>query len=176
MDQHTPTTTRPPLESLACVDHRCELYGQTGQGKLTVRKVYGQAGNRFVRCTCCGAEFSERKATALWNTKVSEGRAIAVAEHLGEGCSLKGTARLAKVDVSVVRRLNRKGAEHGEAWHDERAQDLRLEALEADERHGYAQDKRQPQWEAERMDPVSKFVVSHVQGPAAWRTLRAWCC
>ena len=38
-------------------------------------------------------------------------------------------------------------------------------ALEADERHGYAQDKSQPQWEAEVIDPVSKFVVSHVQGP-----------
>src|SRR5205814_2484039 len=33
-----------------------------------------------------------------------------------------------------------------------------------DERHGYAQDKGQPQWEAEVIDPVSKFVVSHVQG------------
>src|SRR5258707_15551845 len=27
-----------------------------------------------------------------------------------------------------------------------------------------AQDKGQPQWEAEVIDPVSKFVVSHVQG------------
>lgn len=165
MDTNTPTTARPPLETLACVDHRCALYGQTGQGNLTVRKVYGQDALRFLRCTCCGAEFSERKATALWNTKVSEARAVAVAEHLGEGCSLKATARLAKVDLSVVRRLNRQVAEHGEALHDERAQDLRVEALEADERHGYAHDKGQPQWEAELIDPVSKFVVSHVQGP-----------
>lgn len=87
-----------------------------------------------------------------------------MAEHLGEGCSLKATARLAKVDVSVVRRLNRKVAEHAEAWHEERAQGLVVEALEADERHGYAHDKGQPQWEAELIDPVSKFVVSHVQG------------
>lgn len=165
MDTKTPTITRPPLESLACIDHRCDLYGQAGQGNLTVRKVYGQDAIRFVRCTCCGAEFSERKATALWNTKVSEAKAVAVAEHLGEGCSLKATARLVKVDVSVVRRLNRKVAEHGEAWHDERAQGLTVEALEADERHGYAHDKGQPQWEAELIDPVSKFVVSHAQGP-----------
>ena len=33
-----------------------------------------------------------------------------------------------------------------------------------DERHGYVQDKSHPQWEAEVIDPVSKFVVAHVQG------------
>lgn len=49
-------------------------------------------------------------------------------------------------------------------FHDERVQDLEVVALEADERHGYAQDKSQPQWEAEVIDPVSKFVVSHGQG------------
>jgi IS1 family transposase len=53
---------------------------------------------------------------------------------------------------------------HAEAFHDKRVQDLEGVALEADERHGYAQDKGQPQWEAEVIDPVSKFVVSHVQG------------
>jgi IS1 family transposase len=100
----------------------------------------------------------------LWNTKVTEDKAIAVAEHLAEGCSLKATARLAKVHPSVVRRLNRAVGLHAEAFHAERVHDLDVVALEADERHGYAHDKRQPQWEAEVIDPVSKFVVSHVQG------------
>lgn len=129
-----------------------------------MRKTYGQEGIRYLRCQCCGMEFSERKESALWNTKVSEARAVAVAEHLSEGCSLKATARLVKVDPSVVRRLNRKVAEHAEAFHDKRVQDLTVETLEADERHGYAQDKDHPQWEAELIDPVSKFIVSHIQG------------
>src|SRR5574341_726041 len=154
MDTQTPTPTRPPLGSLACVDHRCDLNGQIGQGNLTIRKVYGQDAIRFLRCQCCGAEFSERKTTALWNTKVSEDKAIAVAEHLGEGCSLKATARLVKVNASVVRRLNGKLGEHGAAFHDERVQHLDIEALEGDERHGYAQDKGHPMWEAELIDPV----------------------
>jgi IS1 family transposase len=140
------------------------LYGQKGQDSLTVRKTYGKDGIRYLRCCCCGAEFSERKQTALWNTKVTEDKAIAVADHLAEGCSLKATARLAKVHPSVVRRLNRKVGDHAEAFHDERVQALEVIALEADERHGYAQDKSQPQWEAEVIDPVSKFVISHVQG------------
>ena len=164
MNKHNQPEERPLLETLACVNERCELCGRKGQSNLTVRKVYGQDGLRYLRCQCCGAEFSERKNTALWNTKVAEARAVSVAEHLGEGCSLKATARLARVDFSVVQRLKRKVGEHGEAFHNERVKDLKVRALEGDERHGYAHDKSQPQWEAELIDPESKFVVSHVQG------------
>jgi IS1 family transposase len=73
-------------------------------------------------------------------------------------------AGLVKVHPSIVTRLNRKVGTHAEAFHDERVQALEVVALEADERHGYAHDKSQPQWEAEVIDPVSKLVVSHVQG------------
>jgi IS1 family transposase len=164
MNTKTLTNPRPQLETLACVNEHCELYGQAGQNNLTVRKTYGKDGIRYLWCHKCGAEFSERKNTALWNTKVSEEKAVSVAEHLAEGCSLKATARLAKVHPSVVTRLNRKVGSHARAFHDERVRNLEVVALEADERHGYAQDKSQPQWEAEVIDPVSKFVVSHVQG------------
>lgn len=158
------TQTRPQLETLACVNERCESYGQVGRHNLTIRKIYGKDQIRYLRCRCCGAEFSERKQTALWNTKVAEEKAVSVAEHLAEGCSLKATARLAKVHPSVVTRLNRKVGRHAEAFHDERVQGVKVVALEADERHGYAQDKSQSQWEAEVIDPMSKFVIAHVQG------------
>lgn len=164
MKTNSPTKTRPPLETLACVNEGCTLYGQTGQDNLTVRKIYGKDGIRYLRCRCCGAEFSERKQTALWNTKVTEEKAVAVADHLAEGCSLKATARLTGVHPSVVRRLNEKVGNHAEAFHEDRVHNLHVVALEADERHGYAHDKSQPQWEAEVIDPESKFVVSQVQG------------
>ena len=96
------TQTRPPIETLACVNERCEWYGQAGQHNLTVRKRYGQDGIRYLRCGACGAEFSERKHTALWNTKVAEAKAVSVAEHLAEGCSLSATARLARVHPSCL--------------------------------------------------------------------------
>ncbi len=146
------------------MNQRCELYGQAGQQNLTVRKVYGKDQIRYLRCRICRAEFSERKNPALWNTKVPEAKAVAVGEHLSEGCSLKGTARLVKVDPSVVRRLNQRLGEHGEAFHDEKVQEVEVEALTADERSGYVKDKGQPAWEAELMDPVSKFVLGHEQG------------
>src|SRR5258708_39829173 len=78
MNTNTPTKLRPPLETLACVNERCELYGQVGQPNLRVRKTYGQDGLRYLRCGLCGAEFSERKNTALWNTKVAEAKAVSV--------------------------------------------------------------------------------------------------
>lgn len=156
--------TRSPLHSLACVNARCELYGQAGQRNLIVRKVYGKDAIRYLRCRVCRAEFSERKNTALWNTKVCEAKAVAIGEHLAEGCSLKGTARLVQVDPSTVRRLNQRLGAHGQAFHDERVHDIQVQTLAADERHGYVADKGEPAWEAELMDPASKFVLSHVQG------------
>jgi IS1 family transposase/transposase-like protein len=140
------------------------LYGQAGQSNLKVRKVYGQDEIRYLRCSACGSEFSERKNTALWNSKVSEAKALAVAEHLSEGCSHKATARLVRVDPSTVRRLNSRLGAHGEAYHDERVQGIQVAALEGDERHGYAANKKQQVWEAELIDPTSKFIISHVQG------------
>ena len=164
MSKPNPTSTRPPLETLACVNGECKHYGQRGHDNLIVRKVYGKDKIRYLRCRSCQSEFSERKGSALWNTKVSEQQAEAVAAHLGEGCSLAATTRLVKVDRSVVSRLNHRLRKHGQGFHETHARQLSVIALQADERHGYAGDKGQPCWEAEVIDPVSKFVVSHVQG------------
>jgi transposase-like protein len=89
------------------------MYGQKWQGNLRVRKVYGQDGIRYLRCSECQEEFSERKNTALWNSKIPEEQAISVAEHLAERCSFKGTARLVGVDPETVRRLNKRVGRHG---------------------------------------------------------------
>ena len=158
--------TRPPLESLACVNPECELYGQTGADNLVVRKTYGPPPQiRYLRCRNCREEFSERRNTALWNCKIPEKKAVSVCEHLSEGSSIKGTARLVRVDPETVRRLNKRSGQHGQQYHAEKAQALPLENLQGDERHGFAGGKEQPVWEAELLDPESKFVVSHVQGP-----------
>lgn len=156
--------TRPPLASLACVNEFCDLYGQKDQGNLCIRKVYGQARIRYLKCRLCQQEFSERKGTALWNVKIDEAKAISIAEHLAEGCSFKGTARLVKVDPETVRRLNRKLGQHSRQFHDERVWDVAVSSLQADERWGFACNKQNLVWEAELIDPASKFVVAHEQG------------
>ena len=161
------------MESLACVNPDCDLYGQKGNDNLTIRKVYGQDQIRYLRCRTCQQEFSERKNTALWNSKIAEAKAISVAEHLAEGCSLKGTARLVKVDPGTVRRLNGKVGRHGQQYHEQEVQDVAVTELQADERHGFAGNKQQPAWEAELMDPKSKFILAHVQGARDEELIRA---
>ena len=120
---------RPEISSLACVVPECELYGQAGKGNLRVRKVYGQDKIRYLRCSCCAQEFSERKNTALWNTKIPEARAIEVSRQLAEGTSMKGTARLTHTS-----RVTRKLGDHGMAFHEQTAQTLEIDVLEMDVR------------------------------------------
>ncbi|MFO7681144.1 MAG: hypothetical protein R6X34_13940 [Chloroflexota bacterium] len=67
-----------------------------------------------------------------------------IAECLGDGCSIKSTARLVKVDPSTVRRLNGKAGKHGQQYHEQEVQDVCVTALQADERHGFAGSKQQP--------------------------------
>ncbi len=119
---------------------------------------------RFLRCKRCGSEFGERKGTALWNMKVLEAKAVSVAEHLSEGCSQESTARLADVDISMVQRLNKAVGKHGRLFHEERVTDIEVEALQADERHGFSETKGQAAWEAEVMDPKGKLILAYEQG------------
>mgnify|MGYP003578109032 CR=1 FL=1 len=73
---------RPDLATLACVNSECQYYGQSGLDNLSIRKVYGRDGIRLLRCGSCQDEFSERRGTALFNTKLSEPKAIHVIDHL----------------------------------------------------------------------------------------------
>jgi IS1 family transposase/transposase-like protein len=152
-------SARPLLDHLACVNPECISYGMTLQSNLTVRKIYGADQIRYLRCSHCGEEFSERKNTALWNCKIPEARAISVAEHLSEGNSLKSTSRLTRTTVGTVRRIALKSGRHGKQFHQEQAQSLACKTLEMDERHGYVEDKTQQMWDAVTLDPASKFIV-----------------
>ena len=173
MSNKNQKTTRPPLTTLACVNPDCELHGQAGQDNLIVRKVYGKDQMRYRRCRECREEFSERKGTALWNTKIPEAKAVSVSEHLAEGCSQASISRLVKVDKSTVRRLTCRVGQHAEVFHDEQVQDVAVDVIQADERHGFAGNKQRPMWEAEIMDPESKLVLSYRVGPRNESLIRA---
>lgn len=106
---------RPDLDTLACVNTECPFFRQTSQGNLVVRKRCGHDAIRLLRCRTCCEEFSERRGTALFNTKMSEAKAVIVIEHLDEGCSVRATARLTKVCKETVARLLRVSGRHTEA-------------------------------------------------------------
>ena len=157
--------TRPPLESLACTNDKCELYGQPNKDNLYIRKMIGKENNiRYLRCRTCQEEFSERKNTPLWRSKIPESRAVSIAEHLSEGNGTKATARLTRSAECTVERLGKRLGEHGEAYHHAHVHGLESDALQADERHGFAGNKKTAAWEAEVLDPQSKLVVAYRVG------------
>jgi transposase-like protein len=116
---------RPDLTTLACVNAECQLFGRTREGNLAIRKVYGHDRMRLLRCRACGEECSERRGTALFTTKLPEPTAEEVINHLDEGCSVRGTARLVKVCQETVARLIRVSGRHAERLHEQHVRDLR---------------------------------------------------
>src|SRR5919201_1122812 len=80
---------RPDLTTLACVNPECQMFRRPAGGHLVMRKVYGHDHIRLLRCRTCGEEFSERRGSALFNTKLPEAKAEDVSNHLGEGCSVR---------------------------------------------------------------------------------------
>jgi transposase-like protein len=121
---------RPDLDTLACGNAACQLFRRAGARNLVIRKVYGQDRLRLLRCRHCGEEFSERRGTALCNTKLPEPKAEEVINHLGEGCSVRATARLVQVATETVARLLRVTGRHAERFHDQHVQGLTPRALE----------------------------------------------
>jgi transposase-like protein len=153
---------RPDLDTLACVNPACHLFRHAGPGNLVIRKVYGRDGMRLLRCRTCCEEFSERRGSALFNTKLPEATAEDVINHLGEGCSVRATARLVQVSKETVARLLRVSGRHAERLHDQHVHDLRPLALEFDEQGSFVKKSK-------------NAVRSMSEGrPATCGTIRLW--
>jgi transposase-like protein len=133
---------RPDLATLACVNPECQLFGRTDEANLAVRKVSGHDQIRLLRCRTCGEEFSERRGSALFNTKLPEAKAEEVINHLGEGWSVRATARLVKVGQETGARLVRVSGRHAERWHDRHVRDLRPMAWEFDEQWSFVKKSK----------------------------------
>lgn len=107
---------------------------------------------------------SERKNTALFGTKISEQKAVSVAEHLSEGVSTKGTSRLVGVSAEAIRRLRTNLGDYARDFHDEYVQEIEAPAVQMDERYGYVGSKGEPFWEATALEPQSRLLIGFVGG------------
>jgi transposase-like protein len=154
---------RPDLDTLACVNAECQHFRQTGQGNLVVRKTYGHDELRLLRCRRCGEEFSERRGTALFNTKVSEAKASDVIDHLVEGCSVSATARLTKVCKATVARLLRVSGRHTERSHDQQVRGVTPRAVEFDEQWAFVKKSKSAVERMKPQRPVTSGII------ARWR-------
>src|SRR5262245_10381021 len=128
---------RPDLDTLACVNAECQLLRRPGANHLVVRKVYGHDRIRLLRCRPCGEECSERRGTALFNTKLPEATAEDVINHLDPGCSVRATARLVQVATETGARLVRVAGRHAQRFHAQPVHGLTPKALEFDARWSF---------------------------------------
>ena len=107
------------LSRFCCQRPGCRLYGQRGQGNLTVCARYGAGGqHRLLYCRACKYRFSEHKSTPLFNSRLPRDKLLAALKHLADGCGVRQTARLVGVDKDTVGRLARAAGQHAQRLHD----------------------------------------------------------
>ena len=150
-------------------------FGHPQPGNLVIRKRYGKDGLRLLRCRSCREEFSERRGTALFNTKVSEAKATEIIDHLDEGCSVRSTSRLTKTAKETVARLLKVSGRHAQRLHDQPVQNLTPRAVQFDEQWSFCKKKQKrcrdeesheagDLWDHTAIAADSKLMVSLVVG------------
>ncbi len=108
------------LARFCCQNVDCADYGKRGHGNLTVPMRYGAHQRRLLRCRTCKARFSERKGTPLFDSRLPEDKALSVLEHLAEGCGVRKTGRLVRVNKNTVVRYSLRAGDHARQLHEER--------------------------------------------------------
>jgi transposase-like protein len=73
----------------------------------------------MLRCRTCRARFSERKGTPLVDSRLPPEKVESVLEHIAEGCGVRQTGRLCRVNRTTVGRYSRLAGAHAQQLHDE---------------------------------------------------------
>ena len=132
------------LAHLACPNPDCAAYGQRGAGNLWLHGWSGSGRRlRCLRCATCGTDFSERANTPLFGLRTPEDKLVAIAEHLADGCGVRGTARLCKVSRNTVLRFTQRFGKHAELFHDLQVRHLDPKRIQPDEAWSFVGKKRQ---------------------------------
>ena len=108
------------LSRFCCLNSDCPDYGKRGAGNLTVPHRYGpDKARRMLRCRACKARFSERKGTPLFDARLPPETVESVLEHVAEGCGVRQTGRLCRVNPNTVARYSRIAGGHAKDLHDD---------------------------------------------------------
>ena len=175
-----------PVSELCCVNPDCVDQGREGLGNIVLRRGKGSGRWRILRCRTCRREFSERKGTALWHSRMPPDKAIDIAQHLAEGCGIRKTSRLAGASKDGVTNLARRLGLHARALHNDRVHDVKVQEAQFDEKWAFVGKKQKhcdpadpadaacgDQWDHTAIDVQSRFVVSLEVGKRDRETVEA---
>ena len=90
-------------------------------------------GQQRYRCLTCGVTFIEPKIKTLDTMTLAEDKALAVLQHLIEGCSVRSTERLTGVHRDTILSLLAVAGRKCEALMLERINGLQVRDVECDE-------------------------------------------
>ena len=167
------------LSRFCCQNSQCPKHGKRGAGNLTVTSRYGRdKQRRMLRCSACKVRFSERKGTPLFDSRLPPEQVESVLEHIAEGCGVRQTGRLCKVNRNTVGRLSRLAGDHARDLHGELvALSPRTREVQFDEKWAFvakkekncdradpADDHKGDTWDHVAFDAESRLVVSVVPG------------
>ena len=108
------------LSRFCCLNSTCPDHGKRGAGNLSVTSRYGPGRTRrMLRCRTCKARFSERKGTVLFGARLSPEQVETIREHVAEGCGVRQTGRLCRVNRNTVGHYSRLAGAHARDLHDE---------------------------------------------------------
>jgi transposase-like protein len=114
-----PEVADGPLALFSCQNPACSDYGRSGAGNLSVCALYGKQQRRLLYCKTCKARFSERKGTALFDSRLPEDKAAAILQHLADGHGVRKTARLVGVSKDTVLRYSTRARQQALEGHDD---------------------------------------------------------
>lgn len=108
------------LSRFCCLNAQCLYYRQQGAGNLSVTSRYGlNKQRRMLRCRTCKTRFSERKGTLFFDSRLPDEKAVTLLEHIAEGCGVRQSGRLCKVNRNTVLRYRHLTVEHHEPQNGE---------------------------------------------------------
>jgi len=108
------------LSRFCCLNSDCPDHGKRGAGNLTVPHRYGPGkARRRLRCRTGKARFSERKGTPFFDARLPQEKLESVLEHVAQGCGVRQTGRLCRVNPNTVARDSRIAGEHAKDAHEE---------------------------------------------------------
>jgi len=99
-------------------------------------------GNQRYRCLSCGKSFQAPKVKTLDNSRLAEGKALAVLSHLIEGCSVRSTERLTGVHRDTILSLLTIAGRKCEALMLDRIEGLKVSDVQCDEVWSYVGMKK----------------------------------
>jgi IS1 family transposase len=120
----------------ACPNTSCSFYAKFNSGNIVHRSWTGKNKEiERLRCTCCGKEFSERRATLMENSKLSEKTHEQMLKCMRWGVCDEGIADICGVSIKTIRLNQAKAASKAVKHHDSAIKNLKDPGVQLDEMH-----------------------------------------